>query len=169
MNQEKILTSYIISNSTYLLSSIDTEDRVQTTIYDKYGISKINQKPLRLVRNTCRLHGTSLEAATQTAKDFFGHNRHKLPIVIAVEYGNPCIFFPLFSPQATENTWVNLHAIINIESAEDETLVTFTNMLEKHLPLHCKSFNQQYVRAMMYYKYILRTRSASLELSHRQM
>ena len=166
MNQEKNLTSYIISNSTYLLSSVDTGDRTQTIIYDKYGISKIDQKPLKLVRNTCRLHGTSLEAATKTAKAFFGHNRHKLPIVISIEYGNPCIFFPLFSPQSSANIWINLHSIINIQDHGDETLVTFSNMLEKKLPLHCKSFNQQYVRAMMYYKHILRTRNASFQHSH---
>lgn len=157
------ITSYIISNSTYLLETVTTNNRIHTTIYDKHGISKIDQKPIKIVRTTCRLHGTSLEAATETAKHFFGSNRHKLPIVVSVEYGNPCILFPLFSPHSAANIWINLNSIINIHEEEDGTRITFTNMTEKILPIQCKSFNQQYVRAMMYYKHILRSRNISLQ------
>lgn len=158
------ISSYIISSSTYLLESATpvAGNRIQTIIYDKHGVSTIDQKPLKLVRNTCRLHGTSLEAATETAKLFFGSNRHKLPIAVSIEYGNPCIIFPLFSPHSSANIWINLNSIVNIQEEGDETRLTFTNMVEKTLPIQCKSFNQQYVRAMMYYKHILRSRNTSL-------
>lgn len=153
------LTTYLVSNSTYLLSSVVNGDRIHTVVHDKQGISKIDQKPLKLIRNTCRLHGTSFEGAVQMAKLFFGQHRHKLPIVVLMEYGNPCIFFPLFSPFSTANIWINLQSIINIKEHEDQTIITFTNMTEQLLPIQCKSFNQQYVRAMMYYKHLLRTRA----------
>lgn len=160
MRKPKNFSNYLISNSTYLIMSEINGDRVQTIVHEKQGVSKIEQHPLKLVRHTCRLHGTSYEGAVQMAKLFFGPNRHKLPIVMLVEYGNPCVFFPLFSPHSPSNIWINLHAIINIQEAGDETIVTLSNHTEVKLPLHCKSFNQQYVRAMMYYKFLMRSRNS---------
>ena len=161
MNIIKKVCNYTITNSTFVLKSTQINNRIQTTIYDKHGQSIIDQRPLKLVRNNCRLHGTSYEAALAHAKEFFGENRHKLPIVISMEYGNPCVIFPIFSPYSETNCWVVLHPIINIQQHDDETIVTFSNMTEVTLPIQYKTFNQLYVRAMMYYKYVLRKRNSS--------
>lgn len=163
MNKIKKVCNYAITSSTYLLKSVELNSRVQTVIYDKHGTSTMNHRPLKLVRDTCRLHGTSYEAALAHAKSFFGPNRHKLPIVVSMEYGNPCIILPLYSPYSATNIWVCLNPIINIQQLGDETLLTFTNMTEVVLPIQCKTFNQHYVRAMMYYKYVMRSRNSSPE------
>ena len=153
-NKLRYVTSYIASSTTFLLRSIPSDDKIHTIILDKQGKVKFANKPLKIIRNTCLLYGTTFQASLMMAKMFFGDNKHKLPIVVSVDYGNPCVFFPLYSPFSTANIWVNLQAIINIVEHGQETVLTFVDMSEEILPIHCKSFNQQYVRAMMYYKYL---------------
>ncbi|MEK4228453.1 competence protein ComK [Solibacillus sp. FSL H8-0538] len=159
MNKDfRYVTSYIASNTTFLLRSITANGKTHTIIHDKQGKVKFAQKPIKIVRATCRIHGTTFEAAQKMAKLFFGDNRHKLPIMISIDYGNPCVFFPLFSPHSTSNIWVNLQSITNIVERGDETIITLTDMSEEVLPIHYKSFNQQYVRAMMFYKHLILNR-----------
>ncbi len=53
---------------------------------------------------------------------FFG-NQHKLPIVVAYDFGFPCIFLPTYSPNSIHNTWIGLHAISNIIQSENGCIV----------------------------------------------
>lgn len=158
-NNFRYVTSYFASSTTFMLSSFTTNGKVHTLIHDKQGTVMFAQKPLKIIRSTCRAHGTTLQGAQMMAKLFFGDSRHKLPIMLSMDYGNPCVFFPLFSPHSSSNIWVNLQSIININERGEETIVTLTDMTEIVLPIHCKSFNQQYVRAMMYYKHIILNRN----------
>ena len=155
-------SNYIISNSTFCLSSYEYRDKIHTVILDKYGKVSSPYKPLKLIRNTCRLHGSSYEASKYQARRFFGENKHKLPVMVAYDFGEPCILFPLFSPYSPQNIWIALNSIINISEAGDKTRVTFLNGTEVHFAIHMKSFNQQYVRAAMFYKHLLLQRHATL-------
>ena len=89
-----LLTNYIISNSTYCLISYAHRDKVYSKILDKHGTVTSPFKPLKIIRSTCRLHGTSYEASKHLAKQFFGDSKHKLPIMVAYDFGDPCILFP---------------------------------------------------------------------------
>ena len=153
------VTNYVITNSTFMLKSFAHRNRIQTLISDKHGKVTFANKPLKIIRSTCRLHGSSFEASKYQAKQFFGKNKNKLPIMVAYDFGDPCILFPLFSPLSPQNIWISLHAIANIKAKDSETIVTFIDGSEEILPLHIKSFNHQYVRASMYYKHILLTRN----------
>lgn len=155
-------SNYIISNSTFCLTSYQQRDKIHTAILDKYGKITSPYKPLRLIRNTCRLHGSSYDASKYQARRFFGDNKHKLPIMVAYDFGDPCILFPLYSPYSHQNIWISLNPIINISESGDKTVVTFIDGTEVCLAINMKSFNQQYVRAAMYYKYLLLQRNAIL-------
>lgn len=158
-NEPFFVPSYIVSSTTFLLRPHISHDKIHTIIYDKQGKIMFADKPLKIIRSTCRMHGTTFTAIQRKAKLFFGNARHKLPILLTTDYGNPCIFFPLFSPHSPNNAWINLHAITNIKEVGEETIVTLSISTEVTLPIHYKSFNQQYVRAMMYYKYLVHQRS----------
>lgn len=156
------VSSYIVSNSTFLLRSHPNQAKVHTIISDKYGKSLYPNKPLKLIRETCRLHGSSYEASKYQAKEFFGDSKHKLPIMVAYDFGEPCVLFPLFSPNSSQNIWVSLHAVINIVPHNNETIVTFIDGTEERLPTHYKSFNYQYIRAMLFHKHLVLQRKKSL-------
>ena len=156
------VSNYVITNSTYCLKSHPHRGKIHTIISDKHGKVVYANRPLKLVRHTCRLHGSSYEAAKYHAAQFYGKNKHKLPIMAAYDFGDPCILFPLYSPHSQQNIWISLHAISNIVEHENETIVTFLNGSVERLPVHMKTFNHQYVRAAMYYKYIISKRNSSL-------
>ena len=156
------VTKYIITNSTYCLISEPYRNTVHTLILDKYGQATVPFQPLRIIRHTCSLHGTTYEAAKHHAKEFFGHNRHKMPIMVAYNFGEPCVLFPLFSPKSKQNIWVAVNAIINIEPQNESTLVTFLDGSDRLFPVHLNSFNQQYVRAVIYAKNIIIQRNNSI-------
>mgnify|MGYP003397797561 FL=1 len=156
------VSKYIITNSTYCLISRAFRNHVHTLILDKHGQVTVSFQPLRVIRHTCSLHGTTYEAAKHHAKNFFGHTRHKMPIMVAYNFGEPCVMFPLFSPQSKQNIWVAVNAIINIEERNESTVVTFLDGSEQVFPVHLKSFNQQYVRAVIYTKNIVIQRNNSI-------
>lgn len=155
-------SNYIISNSTFCLASYQYRDKVHTSILDKFGETTFPAKPLKIIRNTCRLHGSSYDASIYQAKQFFGENKHKLPIMVAYDFSDPCILFPLYSPYSTQNIWIALNPIINIREQSDQTVLTFIDETELCLNIHMKTFNQQYVRAAMFYKHLLIQRRAVL-------
>lgn len=154
----RYVKSYIMSNTTFLVSPVVVGNKIHTIIFDKQGKVKLAQKPLRTIRSSCKSHGTTLTAAQARAKLFFGNEKHKLPIMLTMDFGNPCIFFPLFSPQSEANSWINLQSIINITPSDSQTTVTFKDQSEVTLPIHYKSFNLQYVRATMYAKHLMNIR-----------
>ncbi len=156
------ISSYIVTNSTFYLKSYEHRNKIYTLISDKHSKMTYANKPLKIIRSTCRLHGSSFEASKYQAKQFFGKSKHKLPIMVAYDFGDPCILFPLFSPHSPQNIWISLHAIANITGNGSETILTFIDGSEESFPLHIKSFNHQYVRASMYYKYLILKRNKTL-------
>lgn len=91
------VNGYLISFNTYLLQPIQHDSKVFTHVIDKHNELIVTRKPMHVLRKSCLSLGSTYEAAKQSAKRFFG-NQHKLPIVVAFDYGYPCIFLPTFSP-----------------------------------------------------------------------
>ncbi|WP_042471171.1 competence protein ComK [Bacillus ndiopicus] len=150
----KHLKSYYITNATYLLLPIKKDKLLHTLVYDKTGCLYVSQSPIKIVRASCRQMGSSYQSATDLSKQCLGANKHKLPIVVAVNYGDPCVIFPLMSPKSPLNVWVSFNSLINIQDQEGQINVTFKNFLDSKLDIQYTSFCKQYVSAAMLHKHL---------------
>ncbi|KGR90535.1 hypothetical protein CD30_10705 [Ureibacillus massiliensis 4400831 = CIP 108448 = CCUG 49529] len=153
MQSETIVDSYHLSFNSYLIKPIKKGEKLYSCVYDKSGEVIVSRKPLYIIRKSCILMGTSYTAAREVSKSFFGKEKHKLPIIIAYDYGIPLVFFPILSPASPNNVWVALHSIVNIQKADDCTLITLKDDREIKLQVHYTSFCTQYVCATMLQKY----------------
>lgn len=153
----KFVNSYLISFNTYLLQPIQHDAKVFTHVIDKHNELIVTRKPMHVLRKSCISLGSTYEAAKQSAKRFFG-NQHKLPIVVAFDYGFPCIFLPTYSPNSIHNIWIGLHAITNITPSKTGCVVTLKNDKKIELPIQYASISKQFVNASMLYKHYMNER-----------
>ena len=151
------VNGYLMSFNTYLLQPIQHESKIFTHVIDKHNELIVTRKPLHVLRKSCISMGTTYEAAKYSAKRFFG-NQHKLPIVVAYDYGFPCIFLPTYSPQSIHNIWIGLHAISNISPSNEGCMITLKNDMEIELPIKYNSISKQFVNASMLYKHYMEER-----------
>ncbi|WP_066165097.1 competence protein ComK [Metasolibacillus sp. FSL H7-0170] len=150
----KHLNSYCVTNATYLLLPIKKDKRLHTLVFDKAGCLYVSQSPMKIIRASCRQMGSSYQSAIELSKQYFGANKHKLPIVVAINYGDPCVMFPLMSPKSPLNGWVSFNSLINIRDQEGQINVTFKNFLDSDLDIQYTSFCKQYVSAAMLHKHL---------------
>ncbi|GLC87780.1 competence protein ComK [Lysinibacillus piscis] len=148
---------YLMSFNTYLLEPVPHGSKTFTRVIDKHNELIITRKPMHILRKSCISLGTTYEAAKYSAKRFFG-NQHKLPIVVAYDYGFPCIFLPTYSPNSIHNIWIGLHAIINIKPSKLGCIVTLKNNQDIELPIQYASISKQFVNASMLYKHYMNER-----------
>ena len=143
-----VLDSYQIRLDTYLIAPFQDGEKIYSYVYDKSGEYIVKRKPLYIVRRSCKLLGYSYKSALQFSKDFFGKDKHKVPILLPHE-GIPNILFPLYSPSGTNNIWVGLHGIANVgDHKELLQEITLLDGKEKTLPVSKTSFDSQYLRAI---------------------
>ncbi|WP_107840342.1 competence protein ComK [Metasolibacillus meyeri] len=150
----KHLKSYHVTNATYLLLPIKKDKQLHTLVFDKTGCLYVSQSPMRIINASCRQMGSSYQSAKELSKQYFGSNKHKLPIVVAINYGDPCVMFPLMSPKSPLNGWVSFNSLINIQDQEGQINVTFKNFLDSNLDIQYTSFCKQYVNAAMLHKHL---------------
>ncbi|MGE7090226.1 competence protein ComK [Lysinibacillus sp. NPDC048646] len=148
------VNGYLMSFNTYLLQPIQHDSKIFTRVIDKHNELIVTRKPMHVLRKSCLSLGTTYEAAKYSAKRFFG-NQHKLPIVVAYDYGFPCIFLPTYSPNSIHNTWIGLHAISNIIPNEIGCIVTLKNGMHIELTITYASISKQFVNASMLYKHYM--------------
>lgn len=118
---------YIVSTNTLILQTVRKESRLQTLIIEKDGTFLHPRRSLHLIRASCHHYGTTLEVATNFAKKVL-NDRHKVPIVIAVDHGIPLIMIPTLSASSEQNIWIAFHAIINFRPGEaGYTIIELTN------------------------------------------
>ncbi|SOC35010.1 competence protein ComK [Ureibacillus acetophenoni] len=153
MKKLQTVDSYYLSFNSYLIEPIEHGDKLYSRVYDKSGEVIVSRKPLYIIRKSCDLMGSKYNAAREFSKRFLGDSKHKLPVIIAYDYGVPLVFFPILSPTSSSNVWVGLHSIINIQSVNDQTKITLKDEREIILQLPQTSFNNQYVRATMLQKH----------------
>ena len=145
-----VLDSYQIRLDTYLIAPYQMGDKTYSYVYDKSGEYIVKRKPLYIVRRSCKLFGYSYKTAIQFSKEFFGKDKHKLPILLPHE-GVPNIMFPLYSPSSLNNIWIGLHGIANIGDHKQSQEITLIDGKETPLPVSNTSFNSQYLRAIKLY------------------
>ena len=153
----KYVNAYLVSFNTYLLQPVKHDSKIFTSVIDKHNELIVTRKPMHVIRKSCIALGTTYEAAKNSARRFFG-NQHKLPIVVAYDFGLPCIFLPTYSPNSEHNFWIGLHAIKNITPTQAGSIITLINDLEIELPVKYASISKQFVNASMLYKHYVEER-----------
>ena len=91
--------SFLISFETAVLQPIVVNNKVFTKVTNFSGESfVIGIKPYDIVRHSCSYYGSSFQH-TLNYREMQLEIIYKLPILIAHDFGIPCIFFPLLSPK----------------------------------------------------------------------
>lgn len=62
---------YYITNSTYCLISQPISGKVFTEVLDKHGKTTMSYPPLRVIRQTCSLNGSTFEGDDKAGKGIF--------------------------------------------------------------------------------------------------
>ena len=119
--------SFLVSFETAALQPVQINNKVYTKVTNVSGDSMmIGKKPYDIVRQSCSYYGSSFQQAKNLSKEALG-NYLKLPIVVAHDYGNPCILIPILSPKSDLNVWFSLKAIEGFHASEDGCIVQLTN------------------------------------------
>ncbi|KOO49590.1 competence protein ComK [Viridibacillus sp. FSL E2-0187] len=121
------LSNFTLSFSTFALMPVFEGNHIYTRVVEKEREFLVDARPSRVIHKSCSDYGTSFKLATNKSKEYLGA-RHKLPIVVAYDYGTPCIFMPTLSPSSHYNVWFAMHAIEFFEDAgPSKSLVSFKN------------------------------------------
>ena len=152
-DKNRIVNTYHVTKDTYIIEPINHEGKPFTRIYDKSGEVIISKKPLSVIRDSCKNMGSSLKFAQQVSKEFFGEEKHKLPIIISFHFGLPFVVFPLLSPSSPNNIWIGLNGVSKIRRKNSQTEVTLKDGREFTLQINYASFCIQYVCAMLLFKH----------------
>jgi len=155
LKKGNFVDSYCVTRNTYMIEPIHLDNnKTYSRVYDKGGEVLVSQSPLKIIKESCKNMSINYHAARQFAKEFFGEEKHKLPISISYANGFPCVFFPLLSPDSSDNCWIGLHAIINFKKVKNCTEITLKDGRELTLQVHSSSFSSQYVYSTMFQIYI---------------
>lgn len=119
--------SFIISFETAILQPIKMNNKTFTKVTNFSGESMvIGKRPYDIVRQSCSYYGSSFQQSVKLSREAIG-KYHKLPTVIAHDYGNPCILIPTLSPKSDLNVWFSLKAIQSFHPNKDGCSIILTN------------------------------------------
>ncbi|MFJ8066048.1 competence protein ComK [Psychrobacillus sp. NPDC096426] len=127
MFNKKDEKSFLVSFDTAVLQPIVINNKVFTKAISYSGESKIiGKKPYDIVRYSCSYYGSTFQQSTKLSKEAIG-NYLKLPILIAHDFGSPCILIPILSPKSDLNTWFSLGAIESFYPSEGGCTIVLAN------------------------------------------
>ncbi|WP_166462426.1 competence protein ComK [Psychrobacillus vulpis] len=119
--------SFLVSFETAVLQPIQMNNKIFTKVTNISGETTIiGRKPYDIVRQSCSYYGSSFQQSVKLSKEALG-NYHKLPTIIAHDYGNPCILIPTLSPKSDLNVWFSYRTIQSFHSSEEGCVVVLTN------------------------------------------
>ncbi|MFB5088682.1 competence protein ComK [Psychrobacillus sp. PGGUH221] len=119
--------SFLVSFETAVLQPVRINNKVYTKVTNISGETMlVGKKPYDIVRQSCAYYGSSFQQAKNLSRETLG-NYLKLPIIIAHDYGNPCILIPLLSPKSDLNVWFSLKAIDGFHASKGVCKVLLTN------------------------------------------
>lgn len=119
--------SFLVSFETAALLPIVINNKVFTKVINFSGESAvIGKKPYDIVRHSCSYYGSSFQQAVKLSKEAVG-NYLKLPILVAHDYGNPCILIPILSPKSDLNVWFSFRAIESFYPSNDGCTIVLPN------------------------------------------
>jgi len=151
--------SFLVTFETAVLEPKIINNRVFTQVTNFSGDSfHVGKKPYDVVRHSCAFYGTPFTNSVQLSKDIIG-NFLKLPIVIAHDYGYPCIFIPMLSPKSDLNFWFSLNAIESYTSTEKGCMITLPNGNSVQVPVSVNTVSRQVAYANMLNNHFLKRMS----------
>jgi len=135
--------SFFVSFETAVLEPIVVNNTVFTKVTNFSGESIIiGKKPFDIVRHSCSFYGSSFQHTVQLSRDAIG-NYLKLPILIAHDFGNPCILIPILSPKSDLNIWFSFRAIESFYPCEEGCVVVLTNGQKVTVPSSPQTISRQ--------------------------
>lgn len=135
--------SYTASFDTFVLQPILQENRMSTRVIERNQLLVIPNKASHIISKTCTYYGKSLKTATNSSK-FVLHKSHKLPIVVAHDYGIPLIFLPTMSYTSEQNVWIAWHAIENLQGDDMGCTIYLANNYSIRVNVSEQTLYRQY-------------------------
>lgn len=143
MFNKKEEKSFLVSFDTAVLQPIVINNKVFTKAISYSGETKvIGKKPYDIVRHSCSYYGSSFQHSTKLSKEAIG-NYLKLPILIAHDFGSPCILIPILSPKSDLNTWFSLGAIESFYPSEGGCTIVLANEQKIQVPSSPTTISRQ--------------------------
>lgn len=119
-------SNHLISFNTYALKPITDGKTTITRMIEHDNELTVPRPPIHIVRKSCHFYGSSLQSATHSARTVL-RKKHKVPVVVAHDFGRPFVFLPTMSPTSRDNVWIALHAISYVEADRTECTVHLVN------------------------------------------
>ncbi len=133
---------YEISNGTLAIVPNEGESSLVYEDDDRYII---NEKPFKIMEDSCKYFGSTYEGRKDSAKEILGAE-YKVPIL--VEDTDNLVIFPTTSPFSSECVWVSLKRIKNYEKIDAcNTKIIFDNNREIIVPCSFRLIENQVSRA----------------------
>ena len=142
MDRQISTANYIVSFDTFMLQPIRVGNTISTRVIERNGELRIPRKPIHIVRKSCDYYGGSLQNSTNTAKLAL-KKQHKVPIIVAHDFGKPYIFLPTMSPSSDENIWISSHAIDLITPDEMGSIVHLENNISVKINISDTTMHRQ--------------------------
>lgn len=143
---------YEISNGT--LAIVPNEEE-SSLVYEDEERYIIEQKPFKIMEESCKYFGSTYEGRKDSAKEILGAE-YKVPIV--VEDSENLVVFPTTSPFSEDCVWISLKRVKKFEKIDTcNTRIVFDNNKEIIVPCSYRSIENQISRASRL-DYILRMR-----------
>lgn len=133
---------YEFSSGTLAVVPNDDNNSVVYEDEDRYIIE---EKPFKIMEESCKYFGSSYEGRKEGAKSILGAE-YKVPIV--VEETNNLVVFPTTSPFADDCAWISLNRVKKFEKIDAwNTKIIFDNNKEIIVPCSYRSVENQISRA----------------------
>lgn len=155
--KNRILSDYEINAGTLCLIK---ESENITKIVEKDQEFYINQNIKKVVDNSCKNFGSSLEGRMAGTTKLTGI-KYKTPIIIS-EYLS-IILFPTASPNNEECQWLSLHNIKNYDKNGTTTIVEFTTGKKVEIKESYFVMQNQITKAVRLDYFLRRSRSLEKE------
>jgi competence protein ComK len=133
MKHEKV-ESYIINPDTMaIVPFINEHGRICSEIYERDAILLVEQKPIRVIKDSCYFYGGSWEGKKEAARKNLGFI-HFAPIMIDSKLN--LYFFPIESPRNDTCIWLSQPHIDTVDKIGlKHSSVIFSNGID--LPIDC--------------------------------
>lgn len=133
---------YEISRGTLAIVPNDKENSV---VYEDEERYIIDDKPFKIMEDSCKYFGSTYEGRKESARDILGAE-YKVPIV--VEDTDNLVVFPTTSPYSDECVWISLKRLKKFEKVDScNTKIIFDNNKEIIVPCSFRTIENQLSRA----------------------
>lgn len=128
----------------------------KSIIYEKDDCFLVNTKPNKIMDESCKYYGSSMEGRLKGTDKLIGIT-YKAPIII--EENNPLVFFPTTSPRLKKCAWISLNNISKyyFDNISNKSVIRFLNDETIAFSMSYNILNNQVLKANRL-EYVLRNR-----------